>query len=104
MPEPAHKPVRLELGSFKPKAAAPVTPEQERQGIAQARQQGFTSRGDAEKIDGRKLRRKGKIQMNMRVSEQVRSAFLQISMEFADADACMARLIELYRTSKQGRV
>jgi hypothetical protein len=45
MPEPAHKPVRLELGSFKPKAVAPVTPEQERQGIAQARQQGFTSRG-----------------------------------------------------------
>jgi hypothetical protein len=103
MPKPAHKPVRLELGSFKPKAAAPVTPEQERQGIAQARQQGFTSRGNGEKIDGRKLRRKGKIQMNMRVSEHVRSGFLQISMDFADADACLARLIELYRASKAGR-
>jgi len=103
MPEPAHKPVRLELGSFKPKAAAPVTPEQERQGIAQARQQGFTSRGDVEKLDGRKLRRKGKTQMNMRVSEQVRSAFLQISMDFADADACLAQLIELYRASRAGQ-
>jgi hypothetical protein len=40
----------------------------------------------------------------MRVSEQVRSAFLQISMDFADADACLAGLIELYRASKPGRV
>jgi hypothetical protein len=41
--------------------------------------------------------------MNMRVSEHVRSGFLQISMDFADADACLARLIELYRASKAGR-
>lgn len=102
MPEQAHKPVRLELGAFKPKAAAPVSPAQEREGIAQARQHGFTSRADGEKLDGRTLRRKGKTQMNMRVSEPVRTAFLQISMNFPDADACMARLIELYRASRAG--
>ena len=103
MPEPAHKPVRLELGAFKPKAAAPVSPAQEREGIVQARQHGFTNRADGEKkLDGRTLRRKGKTQMNMRVTEQVRVAFLQISTDFADADACMARLIELYRSSRAG--
>jgi hypothetical protein len=40
--------------------------------------------------------------MNMRVSESVRTAFLQVSMDFPDADACMARMIELYRASKAG--
>jgi hypothetical protein len=102
MPEPAHKPVRLELGAFKPKVATPVSPSQEREGIVQARQHGFTSRADGEKLDGRTLRRKGKTQMNMRVSESVRTAFLQVSMDFSDADACMARMIELYRASRAG--
>lgn len=102
MSEPAHKPVRLELGAFKPKVAAPVSPTQEKEGIAQARQHGFTSRADGEKLDGRTLRRKGKTQMNMRVSEPVRTAFLRISTDFPDADACMARLIELYRASRGG--
>jgi hypothetical protein len=102
MPEPAHTPVRLGLGVFKPKAAAPVSPAQEREGIAQARQHGFTRQADGEKLDGRTLRRKGKTQMNMRVTEQVRVAFLQISTDFPDADACMARLIELYRSSRAG--
>lgn len=99
MSEP-HKPVRLDLGSFKPKAAVPVTPAQEREGIAQAKTQGFTSRAGNEKLDGRTLRKKGKVQMNMRVSEGVRRDFLLTAADFPDADACLARMIELYRTAK----
>lgn len=99
MSEP-HKPVRLDLGGFKPKVAVQVTPAQEREGIAQAKTQGFTSRAGNEKLDGRTLRKKGKVQMNMRVSEAVRRDFLLASADFADADACLARLIELYQTSK----
>ena len=103
MPEPERKPVRLDLGGFKPKPAMEqVSPVQEREAAAVAKDQGFAAR-PVEKLDGRTLRKKGKTQMNMRVSERVRNAFLQISTQFSDADACLSHLIELYQASRRGQ-
>jgi hypothetical protein len=94
------KTARLDLTGFKPKAAPPVAPEQDRAAVAAGKQHGFSSRAEAEKIDGRTLRRKGKAQMNMRVSLGVQNDFKQVVAEFPDADACLAHLIDLYRRSR----
>ena len=91
------KPVRLDLGGFKPKVAPKVDPAQDRAAVAEGKRLGFTGRGEAEKLDGRTLRRKNKTQMNMRVSPAVRRDFLVLAAEFPDADACLAHLIELHR-------
>lgn len=95
------KPARLDLSSFKPKTAPMVDPAQDRAAVAVGKQLGFSGRAEAaEKIDGRTLRRKGKAQMNMRVSLGVQNDFKRVVAEFPDADACLAHLIDLYRRSR----
>lgn len=94
------KVARLDLSSFKPKTAPIVDPVLDRAAIAEGKRLGFTGRGEAEKIDGRTLRRKGKAQMNMRVTPGVQHDFKLVVAEFPDADACLAHLIDLYRQSK----
>ena len=94
------KVARLDLAGFKPKTTPPVHPTQDRAAIIAGRQHGFSGRAEAEKIDGRTLRRKGKSQMNMRVSLGVQNDFKQLASEFPDADACLAHLLDLYYRSK----
>lgn len=94
------KTARLDLGGFKPKVAPPVDPAQDRAAVAIGKQLGFSGRAEVEKIDGRTLRRKNKAQMNMRVSVGVQNDFKLVVAEFADADACLAHLIDLYRRSR----
>ena len=91
------KPVRLDLGSFKPKPPPVVDPVAEHRAITEGKRLGFTGRDDGPPIDGRRLRRKGKVQMNMKVSPTVQREFRLLVSEFADADACLAYLIGLYR-------
>ena len=92
------KVARLDLAGFKPRTAPAMDPAQDRAAAAAGKQHGFAGR-EAEKIDGRTLRRKGKTQMNMRVSLGVQNDFKRLVAEFPDADACLAHLIDLYRRS-----
>jgi hypothetical protein len=94
------KVARLDLGGFKPKTAPAADPAQDRAAVAVGKQLGFSGRAEAEKIDGRTLRRKGKAQMNMRVSLGVQNDFKRVVTEFPDTDACLAHLLDLYHRSK----
>jgi hypothetical protein len=96
------KVARLDLTVFKPKAASMVDPAQDRAAVEEGKRHGFTGRAEVEKIDGRTLRRKGKTQMNMRLSLGVQHNFKLIMAEFPDADTCLAHLIDLYRRSRPG--
>ena len=91
---------KLDLSGFKPKSAPVVTPAQDREAVEEGTRHGFTGRAETQKIDGRTLRRKGKTQMNMRVSPDVQNNFKLVVTEFPDADACLAHLIDLYRRSR----
>nr|WP_295742998.1 hypothetical protein [uncultured Acidocella sp.] len=94
------KVAKLDLSGFKPKSAGTVSPAQDRAAVEQGIRHGFTGRAETQKIDGRTLRRKGKAQMNMRVSPAVQNDFKRVAMDFPDADACLAYLIDLYQRSK----
>ncbi len=91
---------KLDLSGFKPKSAPVVTAAQDRAAVEEGKRHGFTGRAETQKIDGRTLRRKGKTQMNMRVSPDVQNDFKMVVAEFPDADACLAHLINLYRQSR----
>ncbi|MGL4967653.1 MAG: hypothetical protein ACRC67_40930 [Inquilinus sp.] len=98
-----NKPVRLDLSGFKPKSAAEIAappPEMERAAAEEGRRLGFVSRAEPVKIDGRTLRRKNKVQMNMRVSQEVREEFLLSAQAFEDANDFLAHLLQLHRGSR----
>ena len=94
------KVARLDLGAFKPKTGQPFDPARDQAAITAGKQHGFSGRAESEKVDGRTLRRKGKTQMNMRVSLGVQNAFKQVVSEFPDTDSCLAHLINLYQRSR----
>jgi hypothetical protein len=96
-PIPERKVAKLDLGGFKPKAMPTVTPAVEREAIVAARQHGFSARSEAVVLDGRRARKKGKMQMNMRVSLDTRRDLLGIIAEFPDADSALSHLIKLYQ-------
>lgn len=91
---------RLDLSDFKPKPAMAIDATQDQAAIREGKRLGFTRRGDIEKIDGRTLRRKGKEQMNMRITPAVQHAFRLALADFPDADACLAHLLSLYQQSR----
>ena len=92
------KPVKLDLGGFKPKTKEnPDTAQSEDVLAVKAGQRlGFTAGVSAPKIDGRTLRRKGKLQTNMKLSEHVRRDFLQLTQKFVSSDECLAYLLGLH--------
>lgn len=91
------KVAKLDLSDFKPKTSVAITAAQDKAAVEEGKRHGFTSRAETQKIDGRVLRRKGKEQMNMRISPSVQQEFRQILADFPDADACLAHLIQIYR-------
>lgn len=93
---------KLDLSGFKPKTAPVVSAAQDRAAVEEGKRHGFTGRAETQKIDGRTLRRKGKTQMNMQVSPDVQNDFKRVVVDFPDADACLAHLINLYRRSRDG--
>lgn len=94
------KVARLDLSGFKPKTTPTISPDQDREAVQEGKRLGFTGRAEHEKIDGRHLRRKGKTQMNMKISPGVQHEFRQILADFSDADACLAHLIKLYQQTR----
>jgi hypothetical protein len=97
------KPVRLDLSGFKPKSASEVAappPEIERAAEEEGRRLGFVSRAEPVKIDGRTLRRKNKVQMNMRVTQEIREEFLLAAQAFEDANDFLTHLLQLHRRSQ----
>ena len=95
------KAARLDFSDFKPRTApASVDPVTQHRAITEAKRVGFTARDEMTPIDGRTLRRKGKVQLNMKVSPAVQREFRLMVAEFADADACLHYLITLYRQSR----
>ena len=100
MPE-ERKAARLDFSDFKPRASGPtVDPLTQQRAIAEGKRVGFTARDEMARVDGRTLRRKGKVQINMKVSPIVQRELRLLIAEFPDADACMQHLIALHR---QGR-
>jgi hypothetical protein len=95
------KAAKLDLSGFKPRAPMTLDPIQEREALEQGKRLGFTSRAEVPKIDGRTLRKRGKSQMNMRLSPVVQHDLKIVVSEFADADACIAHMLELYRQSQR---
>ena len=94
------KVAKLDLSVFKPKTAPVVSATQDRAAVEEGMRHGFTRRAEPQKVDGRTLRRKGKNQMNMRVSPDVQNDFKRIVVDFPDADACLAYLVDLYHRAK----
>lgn len=94
------KVARLDLSDFKPKPTVTMDMAQDQAAIREGERLGFTGRGEIEKIDGRTLRRKGKRQMNMRITPAVQHAFRLALADFPDADACLDHLLSLYQRSR----
>lgn len=95
------KVAKLDLSGFKPKTSPVVNPAHDRIAVEEGKRLGFTGRAEPQKIDGRTLRRKGKTQMNMRVSLDVQNDFKRIAVDFPDADACLSHLIGLYQRARE---
>lgn len=92
------RPARLDFGDFKPRATpSSVDPLTQQRAISEAKRVGFTARDNTTPIDGRTLRRKGNVQMNMKVSPAVQREFRLLVAEFPDTNACLQHLINLYR-------
>lgn len=99
--EQQRKVARLDLTGFAPKSSTTVIDvAQDRAAVEEGKRLGFTGRAPVEKVDGRTLRRRNKIQMNMRVSLEVQNDFKHLVTEFEDADDCLANLIKVYRQSR----
>lgn len=91
------KPVRLNLGEFKPKSPTiPIDSSRDDVAVRTGERLGFTAGAGTTKVDGRTLRRKGKLQTNMKLSERVRRDFLQLTQKFGNSDECLAYLLSLH--------
>jgi hypothetical protein len=100
MPED-RKPARLDFSEFKPRTApAAVDPVTQHRAVTEAKKVGFDARANLMHIDGRTLRRKGKVQMNMKVTPAVQQELKLLIAEFQDADACLRHLMDLHRQSR----
>lgn len=66
----------------------------EHRAITEAGRQGFSGRLETMKLDGRSLRRRGtpKVQMNMKVTPEFRSRFLEAAREADDKKGAVVNL------------
>lgn len=96
------KPARLDFSTFRPRHETARDLERDRDAVEAGKRHGFTHGASYEKIDGRTLRRKGKVQLNIKVSPAVQREFKLLAARFPDADACMAHLLKLHRDASQG--
>lgn len=99
------KTARLDFSDFKPRqpTQASVDPLTQHLAITDAKRLGFAARDETPRLDGRTLRRKSRVQLNIKVSLAVHHDFRKlVASEFTDSNECLERLLAVYKDSRSG--
>jgi hypothetical protein len=90
---------KLDLGGFRPKPAveAPVDETTQLRAIEEGKRLGFDREQNTGPIDGRVLRRRGNVQMNMKVAPETVQQFKQMAAAFGDQGKFLAELLRCYK-------
>jgi hypothetical protein len=95
---------RLDFGGFTPKSKPreDEEPKREAAAIAAAARDGFAPRDRSTVIDRRRLRRTGRnIQLNIKVTPEVKREFDLLSLDFANGSDLLSTLMATYLQAQE---